>query len=229
MEEPPKIERIISSQGISLSDTASILNTYLSNIEHYQYGGAAAAATDALLGNHERSLSPVPPPSTTEGGVSEEDPNGNKRTPHNKSRQEREEEALIAQMVASSSTSSTGRMISDDIYERLKLIAQSMCAEVEGKPMSASRMMNGNALVENGVGGGGDDPADMDDTTGAEDFLAELDEANRLEQEEEQKRQEKLLQPQNASQLKKDKKKEKKAKKAAKKAKKEAKRKSMEG
>ena len=90
MEEPPKIDRIISSQGISLSDTASILNAYLSNIEHLQYGGLEATA-DALLLSGKST--------TADGGISENS--------HNKSRQEREEEALIAQMVASSSTSST--------------------------------------------------------------------------------------------------------------------------
>jgi hypothetical protein len=198
MEEPPKIEQIISSQGISLADTATLLNAYLSNIERDQYGLTTSAVAKT----------------TTEGEVSE--------TIHNKSRQEREEEALIAQMdqLANTKTSSsTGRMIPDDIYERLKLIAQSISAEVEGKSANSSRTISDTAL-QNDIGGG----EDSNDTTtagGAETFLAELDEAYRLEQEEQ-------LHVARSSQTKKDKKKEKKAKKAAKKAKKEAKRKSLQ-
>ena len=225
MEEPPKIDRIISSQGISLSDTASILNAYLSNIEHLQYGGLEATA-DALLLSGKST--------TADGGISENS--------HNKSRQEREEEALIAQMdqltntksSSSSSSSSVGRMISDDIYERLKLITQSICAEVEGKPYTTttSRMMtDDNVASDNGIDMGDISDINGATTRGADEFLAELDEAqHRLEQEEEeQKRQEKKLQVSRSSQMmtKKDKKKEKKAKKAAKKAKKEAKRKSL--
>ena len=224
MEEPPKIDRIISSQGISLSDTASILNAYLSNIEHLQYGGLEATSDTLLLSGKS---------TTADGGISE--------NAHNKSRQEREEEALIAQMdqltntkSSSSSSSSAGRMISDDIYERLKLIAQSICAEVEGKPYTTttSRMMtDDNVASDNGIDMG--DISDINGATtgGADQFLAELDEAqHQLEQEEEeQKRQENQLQVSRSSQMmtKKDKKKEKKAKKAAKKAKKEAKRKSL--
>ena len=226
MEEPPKIDRIISSQGISLSDTASILNAYLSNIEHLQYGGLEATA-DALLLSGKST--------TADGGISENS--------HNKSRQEREEEALIAQMdqltntkSSSASSSSAGRMISDDIYERLKLIAQSICAEVEGKPYTTTtnRMMtDDNVASDNGIDMG-DIISDINGATtrGVDEFLAELDEAqHRLEQEEEeQKRQENQLQVSRSIQMmtKKDKKKEKKAKKAAKKAKKEAKRKSLQ-
>jgi hypothetical protein len=226
MEEPPKIDRIISSQGISLSDTASILNAYLSNIEHLQYGGLEATSDTLLLSGKS---------TTADGGISE--------NAHNKSRQEREEEALIAQMdqltntkSSSSSSSSAGRMISDDIYERLKLIAQSICAEVEGKPYTTttSRMMtDDNVASDNGIDMG-DIISDINGATtrGVDEFLAELDEAqHRLEQEEEeQKRQENQLQVSRSSQMmtKKDKKKEKKAKKAAKKAKKEAKRKSLQ-
>ena len=224
MEEPPKIDRIISSQGISLSDTASILNAYLSNIEHLQYGGLEATSDTLLLSGKS---------TTADGGISE--------NAHNKSRQEREEEALIAQMdqltntkSSSLSSSSAGRMISDDIYERLKLIAQSICAEVEGKPYTTttSRMMtDDNAASDNGIDMGDISDINGATTRGADEFLAELDEAQyRLEQEEEeQKRQEKQLQVSRSSQMmtKKDKKKEKKAKKAAKKAKKEAKRKSL--
>ena len=224
MEEPPKIDRIISSQGISLSDTASILNAYLSNIEHLQYGGLEATSDTLLLSGKS---------TTADGGISE--------NAHNKSRQEREEEALIAQMdqltntkSSSSSSSSAGRMISDDIYERLKLIAQSICAEVEGKPYTTTtnRMMtDDNVASDNGIDMGDISDINGATTRGADEFLAELDEAqHRLEQEEEeQKRQEKKLQVSRSSQMmtKKDKKKEKKAKKAAKKAKKEAKRKSL--
>ncbi len=204
MEEPPKIEQIISSQGISLSDTASILNAYLSNIERDQYGLTTSAAATI----------------TTEGEISE--------MPSNKSRQEREEEALIAQMDQLTNTktsSSTGRMIPDDIYERLKLIAQSICTEVEGKS-ATSRMISDNAAaLQHDIGG-----EDSNDTTagGAETFLAELDEAYRFEQEDEMTRHAKQLHVARSSQTKKDKKKEKKAKKAAKKAKKEAKRKPMQ-
>ena len=37
MEEPPKIERIVSSQGVSLSDTATILKAYLANIDQHHH------------------------------------------------------------------------------------------------------------------------------------------------------------------------------------------------
>ncbi|KAL7545828.1 hypothetical protein ACHAWF_009180 [Thalassiosira exigua] len=205
MEEPPKIERIVASQGISLSDTASILKAYLSTVDQYHHEAQPAAEDDA-----DRTET------STKGDLAEGD-NGKGATPR-KSRQEREEEALIAQMDRLAEGKSSG-MISDDVYERLQMITKSICAEVEGKPLSASGMTSPS---KGGTGRGGKLGEGQITDDGADEFLAELDEAERIEEvgTEDSRRK--------SGQSNRDKKKEKKAKKAAKKAKKEAKRKAKE-
>jgi len=210
MEEPPKIERILSSRGVSLSDAASLLKSFLSNIDQYHgHHDEEGGALDGGGGRRRQEELAYENDTNVEGRVKRE--GGGPR----KSWQEREEEALIAQMdhLANDGYSASG--VSDDVLERLRMITQSLCAEVEGKPLSASGMMMTSASRK-------DDAADdammrrfkeegEGDDVGADDFIAESDAR------EEGRRQQ--------HQPKKDKKKEKKAKKAAKKAKKDAKRK----
>lgn len=214
MEEPPKIERILSSRGVSLSDAASLLKSFLSNIDQYHGhhdeeggdfgddaldGGGGRRQEELAYENNDNVVSRV-----KRGG------GGGPR----KSWQEREEEALIAQMDQLANDGNSASGISDDVLERLRMITQSLCAEVEGKPLSASGMMTSASRKDDAA-----DDAMMrrfkeeeeGDDVGADDFIAESDAR------EEGRRQQ--------HQPKKDKKKEKKAKKAAKKAKKDAKRK----
>ncbi|KAL9188373.1 hypothetical protein ACHAXT_006751 [Thalassiosira profunda] len=204
MEEPPKIERIVASRGVSLSDTASILKRYISTIDqHHLHHEAATPADDDLDDDLDEAISNAIDAETA--------------TPTRKSRQELEEERLIAQMDRLADTNKT--TISDDVYERLKMITDSICAEVEGKPLSASaakkRAAKKRAVkMEEGA-------QDVNIDEGAEEFLADLEEVERAEEEAETPQQ-------TPTQTKRDKKKEKKAKKAAKKAKKEAKRKAKE-
>mmetsp|Transcript_47035 Transcript_47035/g.99967 ORF Transcript_47035/g.99967 Transcript_47035/m.99967 type:complete len:202 (+) Transcript_47035:168-773(+) len=201
MEEPPKIERIISSRGVSLADTAVILKSYLSGIDRY---------------HHHDSR----PTTTSEQEETTSNENG-EETPR-QSRREREEEALIAQMDQLVNEKSSEGMISDDVYERLKMISESISAEVEGRPWSAS----GHAAAPGKPREtGNDDERDE----GASDFLADLEDAERLEAKElerqqvQQQPEQRRQQPPRSDKSKRDRKKEKKAKKAAKKAKKEAK------
>lgn len=227
MEEPPKIERIISVQGVTLSDTATILKTYLADIDQY---------------HHHPSVVDSNSPEHGAATVTQEDqtpqPKGNDKYSHDtprKSRQEREEEALIAQMDRLVDDKLSSGMISDDVYERLKMISDSICAEVEGRPWSASGVVAAAlaAVTQEELGDDDDDDeqevAEQNDDDGAGAFLAELEGAVKLEQQggDLEQQQQHQQQP-TPNKSKRDKKKEKKAKKAAKKAKKDAKRKSKE-
>ena len=204
MEEPPRIERIIDSQGISLADTATILKRYISTIDqHHLHHEAPANADDS---------------DDFDEAITEAIDDADAATPARKSRDELMEERLIAQMDQLANAKSSAGTISDDVYERLKMISDSICAEVEGHPLSASvakkraaRKQSSAIKVEEGA---------HNNEEGAEEFLADLAEAEEERAEEEKQQQ--------TSQTKRDKKKEKKAKKAAKKAKKEAKRKARE-
>ncbi|KAL7468628.1 hypothetical protein ACHAXS_008869 [Conticribra weissflogii] len=212
MEEPPRIERIISSRGINLADTATILQAYLCSIDDFHKSspideGAAdeTAANGETGSNHDGNATP------------------------RKSRQEIEDDTLLRQLTAT--TGNSGNSISDDVYERLKMIGDSIVAELSGKPLSvvnARRDGGGSAADENYMNQEGDTNLD-----GAEEFLRELEEAERdraVNADEEQPVQgdgAKEDQRQR-KQSRKEKKKEKKAKKAAKKAKKEMKRKANE-
>mmetsp|Transcript_28759 Transcript_28759/g.61331 ORF Transcript_28759/g.61331 Transcript_28759/m.61331 type:complete len:225 (-) Transcript_28759:146-820(-) len=208
MEEPPKIERIVSSKGISLSDTATILKAYLSNIDQ-----------------HHHEVPPLDKDNEDEQDATTSNEDNDKNKTPRKSRHDWEEEALIAQMDALVNNKSSSGMMSDDVYERLKMITKSICAEVDGVPLSASGMTAAAAAAS-------EKSSDTDkqqstevkveveeqiDDNGAFDFLAELEEAERVEQQQHQ-----------VGESKRDKKKEKKAKKSAKKAKKDAKRKAKE-
>ena len=213
MEEPPKIERILSSRGVSLSDAASLLESFLSNIDQYhghhdeEGGDFGDDALDGGVGG--RRQEELAYENDNVDGRGKRGGGGPR-----KSWQEREEEALIAQMDQLANDGNSASGISDDVLERLRMITQSICAEVEGKPLSASGMMTSASRKDDAA-----DDAMMQmfkeeeegDDVGADDFIAESDAR------EEGRRQQ--------HQPKKDKKKEKKAKKAAKKAKKDAKRK----
>ncbi len=209
MEEPPKIECIVASQGISIYDTSTILKSYLSSLDQYHKGGD----------EHADSMDDTKPSADEEGGEDTEEGGDSSKTPPRKSREERQEEALIAQMDQLVNGNSSSGMISDDVYERLKMITKSITAEAEGRTISAA---SGTAS-KSGIRSGEEveeEVQQQEDDSGANEFLAELEEAEKLQQEEETE--------QNVEQTNRDKKKAKKAKKAAKKAKKEAKRKARE-
>eukprot|EP01082_Thalassiosira_pseudonana_P004368 g4019.t1 g4019 contig15:163675-164340(+) len=204
MEEPPRIEKILSSQGVSLSDTAMILQAYLATIDHH----------------HHRHPSEQP-------AHDDDDDNDDDTVKPRKSRQEMQEEALLKQMDQLSKKSSG--MVSDDIYERLKMIRDSICGEVNGVPLMPSAARTAMEQSQ-GADDNSDDGAARAANNGAEDFLAELEEADRLTSGEgdEQTTTQQQQPPQVKDQSRKDKKKEKKEKKAAKKLKKESKRKARE-
>mmetsp|Transcript_37785 Transcript_37785/g.61745 ORF Transcript_37785/g.61745 Transcript_37785/m.61745 type:complete len:231 (+) Transcript_37785:221-913(+) len=214
MEEPPKIERIISTQGVSLSDTATILKTYVSNIDQYHHHPDVQPLVDN--DDNEHAIT------SQEEQASSNDHDKKAETPR-KSRQEREEEALIAQMDQLVNNKSSAGMISDDVYERLKMITKSICAEVDGKPLSVCGV---TAVSSRGDSGKSAELGEEEQNDEADGFLA-LEDGLRLEREEQEQQQ----QPQEDT-PKQDKKEEKKAKKSAKKeeksAKKAAKRKAKE-
>ena len=198
MEEAPKIERVVTSQGISISDTAKILTSYLSKVNH-----------------HHQSINFNDTSKDDVSNLDNDDEDyANNQSPIRKSKQEREEDALIAQMDQLANSKSSG-MISDDIYERLNMITQSITAEVEGRTISAC-----------GLDKNKDSDDNVNDTTndGVNDFHAGQSEKHTKQQQEVQVKQQQTDTPKSHR----EKKKAKKDKKAAKKAKKEAKRKAKE-
>lgn len=212
MEEAPKIERVVASQGISISDTAKILTSYLSKVNHHHHQGINFNDTSK-------------DDNTNLNDNDEGDYHANNKSPIRKSKQEREEDFLIAQMDQLANIKSSG-MISDDIYERLNSITQSITAEVEGRTISACGLDKNKEQNE-----GSDD--NVNDTTddGANDFQAGQSEkhTNTKQQQEVQVQQPQQQQQTNTTpKSHREKKKAKKDKKAAKKAKKEAKRKAKE-
>lgn len=202
MEEPPKIERIVSSKGISLSDTAILLQAYLSNIDqhHHEVPPLDKDSED----NNEQDATTTPNDADGQTKI---------QTPR-KTREDWEAEALIAQMDALVNNKSSSGMMSDDVYERLKMITKSICAEVDGVPLSASGIIASKNEKELEAK---EEQEQTENDNGASDFLAQLEEAERMEQ-----------QQKTVGESKRDKKKEKKAKKSAKKSAKKAKRKAKE-
>mmetsp|Transcript_3270 Transcript_3270/g.7237 ORF Transcript_3270/g.7237 Transcript_3270/m.7237 type:complete len:242 (+) Transcript_3270:54-779(+) len=222
MEEPPKIERIISLQGVTLSDTSTILTTYLADIDQYHHHPTAVDHYSPEHGTTTVTQEDQTPQSKRNGKFSD--------TPR-KSRQEREEEALIAQMDRLVGEKLSSGMISDDVYERLKMISDSIRAEVEGRPWSASGVVAAAAastVTQEELGDDDEQEVVEQNDDGADAFLAELEVAVKLERQGGDQPQQQQQQQPTPNKSKRDKKKEKKAKKAAKKAKKEAKRKSKE-
>ena len=110
MEEPPRIDRILSSRGISLSDTATILQSFLSTLDN-NHGVKDDTVTTA------------------------KSPTKSTDTPR-KSRNEIEEEAILKQFDLLSKQPSG--LVSDDTYERLKLIRDSIVGQAEGRPLLPS-------------------------------------------------------------------------------------------
>ena len=218
MEEPPKIERLISSRGITLSDASNILKSYVAIIDH---------------GPHK-------PSSSTEDGIdtpSSSNNHGGDDT-DKRSRQdiaeEREEERLLArlnQLDPKESNNHRLGSISEDVFERLRMIMESVSGEAEGRVVSAVGVYHASSKSKGGEQGGendegGDDIVKEELDDGQDEFLKELQEAERLETEQLQEpKVEEEEQPQQQQQQidYEQKKKDKKAKKAAKKAKKEAK------
>ena len=144
MEEPPKVERIVSSRGVSIADAASMLKSFLSKIDqyddnhhYYERENDNVHDEDLFYNVVADAAATTTPPSTSTTPRYE---NGSK-SPTRKSWEEREEEALIAQMdkLANANNSTSG--ISDDVLERLRMITKSICAEVDGKHLSASGML----------------------------------------------------------------------------------------
>jgi hypothetical protein len=228
MEEPPKVERIVSSKGVSIADAASLLKSFLSKID--QYDGNHHHDTrendddffhnnDGLFGLESRKDNTVAATATATSTA----------TPR-KSWEEREEEALIAQMdkLANANNNSSG--ISDDVLERLRMITKSICAEVDGKHLSASGMLMNAAVSAAGVVASSTreelhyfNEGQQQETSN---YFSDKSRDDPIDDSWEQQHQ-----PQHphiaeieVAKTKKDKKKEKKAKKAAKKARKEAKR-----
>jgi len=201
MEEAPTIERVVASQGISISDTAKILTSYLSKVNHH----------------HHQSIN-FNETSKDDNTNLDYDEDANNKSPIRKSKQEREEDALIAQMDQLANSKSS--VISDDIYERLQQITQSITAEVEGRTISACGLDKNKEQNE-----GSDD--NVNDTT---DHVANDFQAGQLEKHTKQQQEVQVQQQQTNTTPKshREKKKAKKDKKAAKRAKKEAKRKAKE-
>ncbi len=230
MEEAPKIERLISSRGITLSDAASILSSYVAIID----SAASPHKTSPAFDDASTPDTNQANNHSTELGIL----SSRQRQEQN---EEREAGRLLAKLnqldPASSNNRYFGGSISDDVYERLHMIMKSMVGEAEGKPVSAVKVYN------NSNNNGGDnnvvssEAADaekeqsgeqLEENHGEDAFMKELEEAEQ---------QRLLVEPtggddkspeeetsQSMQQVDyEQKKKDKKAKKAAKKAKKEAK------
>ena len=216
MEEPPRIERILSSRGLPLADAAAILRTYVSNIDqyHFHHDGVSSVNDDS------DELTAKPRKDRT---TSEEDETGEHAAdaPPRKSRQEREEESLLAQMdqLANSGKSLSAGMISDDVYERLKTISDSLCAEADGTPRNVCRAASGARAKKNETAD--DSPSRVDDDAAESEAVESSEEVKGPTP----RRPGETTQPQTVEQRKRDKKREKKAKKKAKKQAKKEKRK----
>mmetsp|Transcript_17571 Transcript_17571/g.35086 ORF Transcript_17571/g.35086 Transcript_17571/m.35086 type:complete len:227 (-) Transcript_17571:195-875(-) len=204
MEEAPKIERLISSRGIALSDAANILKSYVAIIDHH-HGPRKPSSADDIA------------PSSDDGG----DDDTNKKSRQDLA-EEKEEERLLArlgQLDPKESLNNRLGSISEDVYERLRMIMESVCGEAEGRVVSAVGVYASAKTVEQSGGEGGGVNEEVDN--GEDEFMKELEEAERLEADQLQEPREEEEQPQQIDYD--QKKKDKKAKKAAKKAKKEAK------
>ncbi|KAL3803126.1 hypothetical protein HJC23_003401 [Cyclotella cryptica] len=197
MEEPPRIEHIVSSRGISISDTASILQAFLATLDN----------------NH------VAPQDRGEAmNVTSSNDHNNWNTPR-KSRQEKEEESILKQFDLISKQFES-RLVSDDTYERLKLIRDSLVGESTGRPVLPSEVVKStqrdDAETNNGDGAHNDNTESQEIIDGTQQFIAELYEA-------EQDLDGQITRELEEGERRREAKKAKKEKKAAKKARKEAK------
>ena len=203
MEEPPRIEKITSSRGISLSDTATILHSFIETLDQ-----------DSSALSREDTAKPIPAETAAAAAAGS---TNNWNTPR-KTREQIEEETILKQFDLLSKQINSG-LVSDDTYERLKLIRDSIAGEARGAPVLPSKVkMQDDYASENDVRGNFDDvhikkeSEEMDDgvyikeektemVDDSQQFVNELNEA-----EQEQRRRE-------AKKLKKVKKSERKAKK----------------
>ena len=238
MEEPPKIEHLLSSRGISLSDAATILKSYVAIIDKHHAPRQPATASAAASSNNDANND-----NTNKNTDNDNNNNGQSRPDKElTSREEQEEERLLAKLnqldpINESSTTRGGiGTISEDVQERLHLIMKSVCGEAEGCVVSAVGVYHhGDSSSKSDVV----ETMDNGQTTTSieeQDFRKELEEAEQqqlqlqLEQsvpvekgEDEMQQQEQQQEQQRQQSVEVDyeqKKKDKKAKKAAKKAKK---------
>jgi hypothetical protein len=201
MEEPPRIEKVTSSRGVSLSDTATILQSFIDTLDN-----------DHGTPSHDGTTKTSAVAAAAANGSA-----GKCNTPR-KTRQELEEESILKQFDLLSKQINSG-LVTDDTYERLKLIRDSMAGEVCGKPLLPSQVKKVDDddaaadFAENEVRGDYDEaPIKEEEEENIDESQQFINELNKVEddlirQEEDERR-----------------KKAKKAKKEKKKAKKEAKR-----
>ena len=219
MEEPPKVERLLSSRGISLSNAANILKSYVSIIDqhHGPIVDPSSSSSASNIGQND----------TLKSQQQQQDIAA-----------EKEEERLLARLnqldpTINNTNNRLGGSISEDVYERLRMIMESVVAEAEGRVVSAVGVYAKSKVVADGGNNeeGGEGVMEGEVENGQDEFMKELEEAERLETEyqevqpkieEEEAQQEQQQQKQQKIDYE-QKKKDKKAKKAAKKAKKEAK------
>ena len=232
MEEAPKIERLITSRGITLSDAASILSSYVAIID----SAAAPHKTSPAFDDASTPDTNQANNHSTELGI---------LSPRQRQEQNEEREAgrLLAKLnqldPASSNNRYFGGSISDDVYERLHMIMKSMVGEAEGKPVSAVKVYNNS---NNNDGGDNNvvssEAADaeneqsgeqLEENHGEDAFMKELEEAEQqrllvepTDDDDDKSPEEETSQSMQQVDYE-QKKKDKKAKKAAKKAKKDAK------
>lgn len=213
MEEPPRIEKVTSSRGISLSDAGSILQSFIDTLDNDHDGTTSS--------HHDK-------PSSTPAVTATSSTNAN--TTPRKTRQEIEEEAILKQFDLLAAKPSG--LVSDDTHERLKLIRDSILGEVTGKIVLPSSVVkkigddvdatttNGNSSGENTYWDDENGTNNVKEEEDGQQFINELNEA-----EEELQRQEDEMKRREAKRAKKEKKS---AKKARKEARRESKRRGME-
>ena len=238
MEESPKIERLISSHGITLSDAANILKSYLTIIDDHHGPRKPKPSTAADDGTDAAGIAPS---SLLNGGDDDDDHDANKKSRQQDvvaAAEETEEERLLARLnqLDPKESSNNNRLgsISEDVYERLQMIMESVCGEVEGRVVSAAGVYASSSSSSKGVvdeqSGGDDDEGavvvkeeqEVDADYGEDEFTKELEEAEQRLETDQHEEEQQRAQPQQKLGYE-QKKKDKKAKKAAKKAKKEAK------
>lgn len=186
------MEEVTSSRGISLEDTASILQSFIDTLDNDQ---GASSEEDAAKSS-----------SVTTAAVTATTPR--------KTRKEIEEESILKQFDLLSKHINTG-LVSDDTYERLKIIRDSLIGEATGRPLLPSQIKRRDIMDETDEG---HDTIKNDEEgmlSGSRQFINELSEAeqNSMKQDEDARRE--------AKRAKKEKKSAKKAKKEAKKEKRE--------
>jgi len=142
MEEPPRIEKIASSRGVSLSDTATILQSFIETLDQ-----------DHSASSQEDAAKPAAAEAATVAAAG----STNKWNTPRKTREQIEEETILKQFDLLSKQINSG-LVSDDTYERLKLIRDSIAGEASGAPVLPSKVkMQDDNEAENDVGGNFDD------------------------------------------------------------------------